>query len=304
MDYAKLDDLTRDELIDLLRERAEGGISLVFSGKANARRLARKVRPRVTRHQTKYSVGAPEEQSLNQLLEGDNLQAMVTLYRERGLVDLILTDPPYNTGNDWRYNDKWDDDPNDPGLGDFVSAEDGARHTKWMKFMWPRLQMMRSMLKPSGVLAICIDHRELFRLGQMLDELFREENRLAIINWQKTTAPRSDSSHITSATEYVLVYARDIEAATTNRFERRESSNRRYSNPDGDKGLWREGNLSARTYSRSGDFGIQSPLTGEVHYPPGNRAWAHPKRNVKRWLEMWGSAYQEKDIGDGRARRP
>ena len=51
--------------------------------------------------------------------------------------------------------------------------------------MWPRLQMMKSMLKPGGVLAICIDHRELFRLGQMLDELFGEANRLAIINWQK-----------------------------------------------------------------------------------------------------------------------
>lgn len=154
MDTARLEDLTRDELIDLIRERAEGGISLVFSGKANARRLARKVRPRVTRYQNKYSLGTPEEQSLNQLLEGDNLQAMVTLYRQRGLVDLILTDPPYNTGNDWRYNDKWDEDPNDPGLGNFVSEDDGARHTKWMKFMWPRLQMMRSMLKPSGVLAI------------------------------------------------------------------------------------------------------------------------------------------------------
>ncbi len=300
MDTARLEDLTRDELIDLIRERAEGGISLVFSGKANARRLARKVRPRVTRYQNKHSLGTPEEQSLNQLLEGDNLQAMVTLYRQRGLVDLILADPPYNTGNDWRYNDKWDEDPNDPGLGDFVSEDDGARHTKWMKFMWPRLQLMRSMLKPSGVLAICIDHRELFRLGQMLDELFGESNRLAIINWQKTTAPRSDSGHITSATEYVLVYAKDEDAATTNRLERKASSDRRYGNPDGDKGLWREGNLSARTYSRSGDFGIQSPFTGEIHYPPGNRAWAHPKRNILRWLEQWGTPFTPVDIGDGR----
>ena len=46
---------------------------------------------------------------------------MATLFRERGQVDLILTDPPYNTGNDWRYNDRWEEDPNDPGIGEWVS---------------------------------------------------------------------------------------------------------------------------------------------------------------------------------------
>ncbi len=237
------------------------------------------------------------------MIEGDNLQAMATLFREQGQVDLILTDPPYNTGNDWRYNDRWDDDPNDPGIGDWVSPDDGARHTKWMRFMWPRLQMMKGMLKPGGVLAICIDHRELFRLGQMLDELFREENRLAIINWQKASAPRPDNAHVSTSTEYVLVYARDRDRANTEAIPREQSSYSRYSNPDGDpEGPWREGNLSARTPSEANSYGIQSPFTGEVHYPPGSRAWTHPKRDIKGWLEGWGTSYREQDIGDGRAK--
>ena len=63
------------------------------------------------------------------------------------------------------YNDKWDTDPNDPELGSIVTLEDGSRHTKWIKFMYPRIQMMYSMLKPNGILAICIDERELFHLG-------------------------------------------------------------------------------------------------------------------------------------------
>ncbi|MEK7475106.1 MAG: site-specific DNA-methyltransferase [Candidatus Coatesbacteria bacterium] len=187
-------------------------------------------------------------------MEGDNLQAMSTLYRERGQVDLVLTDPPYNTGKDFRYNDRWDEDPNDPGLGEFVAADDGARHTKWMRFMWPRLQMMKAMLKPTGVLAVCIDHRELFRLGQMLDELFGQSNRLAIINWQKSAAPRSDNNHISTSTEYVLVYAKDIAKALTGSLERSEKDDRRYSNPDSDPGGdWREGNLTARSYSAKDD---------------------------------------------------
>jgi adenine-specific DNA-methyltransferase len=122
----------------------------------------------VVRRVKSLSAGDAGSQASNLLIEGDNLQAMATLYRERGQVDLILTDPPYNTGNDFRYNDRWEEDRNDPDMGEIVSADDGARHTKWMRFMWPRLRMMRSMLKPGGVLAICIDYRELFRLGQML----------------------------------------------------------------------------------------------------------------------------------------
>lgn len=297
-----LDGLSRDELLEQLETLGEGGIHIDFSGKTNARRLSRLVRPRVARIVKKYSTGSEPEQAQNLLIEGDNLQAMATLFRERGQVDLILTDPPYNTGNDWRYNDRWENDPNDPGVGDWVSADDGSRHTKWMRFMWPRLAMMKSMLKPSGVLAICIDHRELFRLGQMLDELFKEENRLAIINWQKATAVKNDNNHVSTSTEYVLVYAKDEARADTGLLDRTASQNSRYSNPDDDpRDLWREGMLHVRTWVAKDDYQIQSPFTGEPHYPPGKSAWRHPKRDIKRWLEQWGSQYVEKDLDDGHA---
>lgn len=302
-DSLALEDLPVEQLIEMIREKTGAGVNLSFPGKVLARQLGRRVRPRNQRTIQKYSAGDEHGRARNLLIEGDNLQALASLYRERGHVDLILTDPPYNTGDDFRYNDKWDTEPNDPDIGEFVGSDDPAKHTKWMKFMYPRLQMMRAMLKPSGVLAICIDSRELFHLGQMLDELFGEENRLAIINWQKTAAPRSDKTGVTTTTEYVLVYARDAARAKTASLDRTDEDNRRYGNPDSDPGgLWREGNLSARTYSASGDFGIQSPFTGEVLYPPGERAWAHPKRNVKTWLEEWGSAYEERAIGDGRVK--
>jgi adenine-specific DNA-methyltransferase len=203
------EDMTREELLDLVYSQREEGIRITFAGKDVAKQIARKVQPRTSRRIAKYSVGTEEEQARNQVIEGENLQTMVTLQRERGKVDLILADPPYNTGRDFRYNDRWDKDPNDPNLGDLVTEDDGARHTKWMKFMWPRLKVMRDMLKPTGVLAICIDSRELFHLGTMLDELFRPENRLAIINWEKSYSPRADNRHVSTATEYVLVYAKN-----------------------------------------------------------------------------------------------
>jgi adenine-specific DNA-methyltransferase len=130
MSVDNLDDLvllSKDELIELLKEKADAGVKVSFPGKALSRRIARRVRPRVQKTIKKYGVGTNEERAENLLIEGDNLQALITLYKERGRVDLILTDPPYNTGGDWRYNDKWDEDPNDSGIGELVSVDDRAR---------------------------------------------------------------------------------------------------------------------------------------------------------------------------------
>lgn len=96
-----IEELSRDQLLDLLEATNEGGIRIGFSGKTNARRLARAVRPRIIRPVEKYCVGTADSRATNFVVEGDNLQAMATLYKERGQVDLILTDPPYNTGKDF-----------------------------------------------------------------------------------------------------------------------------------------------------------------------------------------------------------
>lgn len=299
-DATALEELPVEQLIEMIREKTGAGVNLSFPGKVLARQLGRKVRPRNQRTVKSLSAGDERGRSRNLLIEGDNLQALASLYRERGQIDMILTDPPYNTGGDFRYNDKWDKDPNDPDMGEFVGSDDPAKHTKWMKFMYPRLQMMRAMLKPSGVLAICIDSRELFHLGQMLDELFGEENRLAIINWQKSYAPRSDNRHVSTSTEYVLVYARNERLAKTGLEERTEAMNARYRNPDGDKRLWKPGDLSARGASSHQGmvFAIQSPFTGEVHYPPAGRHWGTDRRDLKRKLESWGVKYYEVDLRD------
>jgi adenine-specific DNA-methyltransferase len=295
---------SRDELIEELEDRREGGIHIDFSGKDIARELARRVRPRVARTIKKYSCGSEEDQSRNLVIEGDNLQAMATLFRERGQVDLILTDPPYNTGNDWRYNDRWDDDPNDSGIGEWVSADDGARHTKWMRFMWPRLQIMKSMLKPTGVLAICIDHRELFRLGQMLDEkeMFGEQNRLAIINWQKMYGAKNQDQGVSTTTEYVLVYARDAERVVTGKTTRSEATAGGYRNPDDDpRGAWAasDSTLMGASTHPGQVYAIQNPFTGKLHRPQQGRCWRNERAKMKAAIEEWGIEYEDVDIGDG-----
>lgn len=295
-----VDDMDKDDLLKIVKTMLNGGITLNFHGKRTAQEIDKKVRPRQTQIRRDLCVGSLEEQARNKIIEGENLQAMVTLYKERGQVDLIVTDPPYNTGEQFRYNDRWDTDPNDPDLGQVVKMEDGSRHTKWMKAMLPRLNMMHAMLKPNGVLAICIDDNELFHLGMMLDEIFGEENRIAIINWQKSYSPKNDSAHVSTATEYVLVYAKDKEQAKTGLLERDEKMNAKYKNPDNDPlDTWRSDNPIAATPSEKDRYGIQSPFTGDIHYP-GAGAWRNPKKNMKAWLEAWGSDYIEADLKDGR----
>lgn len=305
MDY---DSLPRAALIRLLQEQEQAnrdagkdGIRLNYAGRTAPWQITRLVKPKLSKIIKKYSIGDEAQQAVNEIWDGENLSTMVTLYKHRGQVDLILTDPPYNTGEDFRYNDKWDKDPNDPDLGDLVPKDDGSRHSKWLKFMTPRLWMMREMLKPGGVIAICIDHRELYRLGMLMDEIFKEENRLAIINWQKSAAARPDNKHVSTSTEYVLVYAKDLSKVKTASLERSDADNKRYSNVDNDLGgEWREGNLTAKSYSSKDDYGIQSPFTGAIHYPAGHGAWRHPKKNIMGWLAGWDCEYEERDIEDGR----
>jgi adenine-specific DNA-methyltransferase len=298
-DLTGLELLDREDLLAMVKRMVDGGVSLSFYGKRTAMEIERRVRPRVTRRIKELHVGTPEAQSKNVLMEGENLQAMVTLYKYRGQVDLIVTDPPYNTGQYFRYNDRWDEDPNDPDLGSLVTMEDGSRHTKWMKAMLPRLQMMRAMLKPGGVLAICIDDNELFHLGLMMDEVFGEENRLGIINWQKTS-PKSQASHLTITTEYVLVYGRDASLSKTGVVPRSALSDARFGNYDNDElGEWKQDNLTGKGRSKTADYAIQSPFTGVFHNPD-LRHWANKRSMMKQWLEEWGLEYEDCDIGDNR----
>jgi adenine-specific DNA-methyltransferase len=151
-------------------------------------------------------------------------------------------------------------------------------------------------------LAICIDDNELFHLGMMLDEIFGEENRIAIINWQKAYAPKNDSKHVSTATEYVLVYAKDKTLARTGLDARTDEMNKKYKNPDNDTNdLWVSGDPTSRDRRDHDRYGIQSPFTGAIHYP-GTASWRIPRKNMKELLEAWGSKYELQDIQDGRAK--
>jgi adenine-specific DNA-methyltransferase len=306
--FMDFEQLSRAALIQMLKEQeaslldaGRDGIVMNYSGRTAPWQIIRQVKPKLNRIVKKLCVGDEKTQCENEIWEGENLSAMVTLYKYRGQIDLILTDPPYNTGEDFRYNDKWDKDPNDPDLGAIVPKDDGSRHSKWLRFMTPRVWMMREMLKPGGVIAICIDHRELFRLGMLMDEIFKEENRIGIINWQKAYSPKNDTGGkkggLSSATEYVLVYAKNSDKAKTGMLDRTEEMNARYTNPDNDPdGNWAAADAAAPDFRATGTYAIQSPFTGKIFYPGGH--WRMETATMKRCLEAWGTKYEPTAFND------
>jgi adenine-specific DNA-methyltransferase len=306
MDYEQL---PRAALIRMLQEHdaaladaGKNGIIMSYTGRAAPWQIIRQVKPKLSRILKKYSAGDEQVQAQNEIWDGENLSTMVTLYKYRGQIDLVLTDPPYNTGEDFRYNDKWDKDPNDPDLGDLVPKDDGSRHSKWLKFMTPRIWMLREMLKPGGVFAICIDHRELYRLGMLMDEIFGEDNRIGIINWQKSYSPKNDTGGkkggLSSATEYVLIYAKNSDRAKTGLLGRTESMDSRYTNPDEDPdGNWASSDATAPEYRKTGTYAIQSPFSGKLFYPTRGH-WVLEKSEMKKLLQSWGSTYVAKKFDD------
>ena len=144
----------------------------------------------------------------NEFVEGDNLAVMRGLESES--VDLVYTDPPYNTGNDFAYADT------------FRGSDGGraGRHAAWVAMMRPRLEEVHRLLAPTGALAISIDDNEQARLRLLLDEVFGEENFLAQVVVNLNPKGRQLGGGFATDHEYVLFYARDakrcvLDARTT-----------------------------------------------------------------------------------------
>jgi adenine-specific DNA-methyltransferase len=149
----------------------------------------------------------------------------------------------------------------------------------------------------------------------LMDEIFGEDNRMAIINWQKAHSPKNDSRHVSKATEYLLVYAKERDAARTRLLPRLEGMNRSFRNPDGDPdGDWVAKDPTAREHRANTAYAIQSPFTGWLHYPNGEYAFegalpekradwtGFSKQEAKAFLEQWRSEYEERNLGEGRGK--
>ena len=159
----------------------------------------------------------------NLYIEGDNLEVLKLLQKSYlGKVKMIYIDPPYNTGNDFVYHDDFarsqaEEDlfaGNVDELGNrFIKNTDsnGRYHSDWCSMIYSRLMVARSLLKDDGVLFISIGEHEVRNLRNICDEVFGEHNFISTISWVSKSGGSGDEKNIISATEYIIVYAKNID---------------------------------------------------------------------------------------------
>jgi len=214
----------------------------------------------------------------NLIIEGDNLLALKALLpTHAGRVKLVYIDPPYNTGNEgWIYNDNLTQPQFKEWIGQTVGkeGEDACRHDKWCCMMYPRLLLLKELLREDGSIWVSIDDNEVHNLRSIMDEVFGLENFVATVIWEKVYSPKSSAKYLSENHDYVVVYAKQKEIWNRRLLPRTEEANARYDNPDNDpRGPWKPGDLSARNYYSKGVYSIECPSGRVVTGPPEGTYW-------------------------------
>ena len=232
------------------------------------------------------------ENTKNLYIEGDNLEVLKLLQNSYiGKVKMIYIDPPYNTGNDFIYQDDFHQTKHDFDLFSGDVTEEGERlvkntenngrfHSDWCSMMYSRLLIARSLLSETGVIFISIDDRELENMRKISDEIFGKFNFIAQIIWQKKYSPQNDARYFSTMHDYVLCYAKHAKESDSEigwdrlLLPRSEEQNSRYKNPDNDpRGPWKAADLTSKTKASGHSYPITTP-SGRVVYPAAGRQWA------------------------------
>ena len=225
----------------------------------------------------------------NLYIEGDNLEVLKLLQETYlGKIKMIYIDPPYNTGNDFVYEDDFAQSTDEYLANSGQYDEDGNRmaqntesngrfHTDWLNMIYPRLKLAKDLLTDDGVIFISIDDNEQENLKKCCDEVFGGQNFVAQLVWERAYAPKNDARFISNSHDYVLMYARNLDGFVIGRLPRTEEANARYQNPDNDpRGVWKPSDLSVKTYNAACDYPITTP-SGRVIEPPAGRCWSLSK---------------------------
>ena len=208
-----------------------------------------------------------------------------------GKVKMIYIDPPYNTGNDFIYEDDFSE-----GTEDFLrrsnqkdeqgnrlvanTAANGRFHSDWLSMLYPRLRLARTLLREDGLIFISIDNTELDNLKKICNEIFGEENFIETLIWHKKNSAKGvpPSNMVVNIHEYILCYSRNQNAKLTG--EKRTEDT--FSNPDNDfRGPWRLSNIKSTVEKPTSKFTITDPSNGNSF----DNYWAFSKETLQRMIK-------------------
>lgn len=310
--------LTRKIDFELLMQELSGDIvegnkeryQLTWPGKKEAILMANTPIRKTLRPIIEDSVDFENTQNL--YIEGDNLEVLKILQESYlGKVKCIYIDPPYNTGRDFIYNDKYRTNVSeyldesgqidDEGNMLFQNTESNGRfHSDWMTMIYPRLKLARNLLSDNGVIFISIDENEESNLSKICDEIFGANNLVSKIPWQARQSIQNDTD-LSSSHEYILVYAKNrrqehrrLKETNSSQWYKLPSfacyplplDNSKFSNPDNDpRGEWKADPFDAPNVRPNLTYPIVNPNTGETFMPPKGRHWRTNEDSYSRLLQ-------------------
>ena len=245
----------------------------------------------------------------NLYIEGDNLEVLKLLQETYlGKIKMIYIDPPYNTGNDFVYEDDFAQSTDEYLANSGQYYEDGNRmaqntesngrfHTDWLNMIYPRLRLSKDLLSDDGVIFISIDDNEVDNLRKICDEVFGSQNYVGTVIWERAFAPKNDAKYFSASHDFIIVYAKNISAFDIGKLPRTEEANARYKNPDNDpRGPWAADNMTVKTYSAAYDYPITTP-NGTVISPTNGRCWFTSKERMQKLIDE-GRVYFGADGGN------
>lgn len=275
-----------------------------WSGKQNAKKLVQQnIYGKTLNYYEDESKNADTTENL--YIEGDNLEVL-KLLRENyyNSIKMIYIDPPYNTGKDFIYKDKFNMDRIQSDIAEGIRDEDGVLlqknekssnkyHANWLNIMYPRLKLARDLLSDDGVIFISIDNYEVHNLRKICDEIFGESNFVTKLIWtNKEGGGSSDSIYFKVKYEYILCIAKNIAKLKINTIIQTEDE--KYSNSDKfekERGKYKLIKLNSFSikYSKSLDYSIE--YNGDTLIASEKDEYGNYTKGCWRWSEKklkWG----------------
>lgn len=297
-------DQLRQELSTSIVEGSQERYQLNWPGKREALLTANAPIAKTLRPSREESVDFDTTQNL--YIEGDNLDALKLLQETYlGKVKMIYIDPPYNTGNDFIYEDDFAEDSDsylrrsnqkdEAGNRLVANNESNGRfHSDWLSMMYPRLKLARSLLKDDGVILVSIDDNEQANLKRLCDEVFGEQNFVGQMVWKRRASSAMANNNVSTDHEYVICYQK----GQLNGFSGYEKDFKNYSNPDSDpRGAWVLGDLTVgmtASMRPNQAYDLIDPNTGEVYPVNQNRVWAYIPESMDKMIKE-GRVFFPKD---------
>lgn len=268
---------------------------LNWAGKQNAKkRVQQGIGNKTLKFVEKDSKNADTTENI--YIEGDNLEVLKLLRQNYyNSIKMIYIDPPYNTGNDFVYNDTFKMDKEESDKAEGIISENNEKlqknqkstnryHANWLNMMYPRLKLARDLLTDEGVIFISIDDNEQANLKRLCDEIFGEENFVADIIWNSTKSV-TNTALISVSHTHNLVYFKNINYYIKNREKfRLPDDGEGFSNPDNDpRGAWKADPFQVGGWRPNQQYEIINPKTGIVYKPNSGCSW---KNDLKKYEEL------------------